>query len=87
MDNKWVFHVKQNFDGSIAWYKGRLVDKGFHQQPYIDFHETFSPVIDPIIVRIVLSISLNCQWGLRQLDVNNVFLKGHLTKEVYMEQS
>lgn len=27
---KWVFHIKQNPDGSIYQYKARLVTKGFH---------------------------------------------------------
>ena len=74
-------------DNSIAQYKACLVAKGFHLQLDIDFHETFSPVINFITVRIVLSIALNCKWGIRQLDVNNVFLNGHLTEEVYMAQS
>ena len=84
MGNKWVFQAKKNPDGFIARYKARLVTEGFHQQPGIDFHKTFSPVINSNIVRTVLSIALNCKWGLRQLDVNNVFLNGYLTKEVYM---
>ena len=82
--NKWVFHIKQNPDGSIARYKAHLVAKGFHPQPGIDFHKTFSPVISPTIVRTVLSLTLNRKWGIRQPDVNNVFLNGHLKEEVYM---
>ena len=72
---------------SIARYKARLVAKGFHPQPGIDFHKTFSPVISPTTVRIVLSLTLNRKWGIRQFDVNNVFLNGHLKEEVYVAQS
>ena len=84
MGNKWVFLIKQNPNISIAWYKARLVAKGYHQQLGIGCHETFSPVINPITVRTVLSIALNHKWEIRQLDVNNVFLNGHLTDDVYM---
>ena len=63
-----------------------LLVKGFHQQSGIDFHETFSPVINLITIRTMLSIALNHKWGLRQLDVNNAFLNGHLIEEVYMTQ-
>ena len=58
MGNKWVFRIKQNPDGSIARYKARLVAEGFHQYPGIDFHETFSPVINLVIVRTMLRLHL-----------------------------
>ena len=84
--NKLVFRIKQNLNDSIARYKARLVAKGFHQQSGIDFHETFTPVINLITIRTVLSITLNHKWGIHQLDLNNTFLNGHLTEEVYMVQ-
>ena len=84
MGNKWMFCIKQNPDDSIARYKACPVDNGFHQQLGIDFHKTFSLVINLIIVRTVLSLALNRKWQIHELDVNNVFLNGHLTEEVYM---
>ena len=57
--NKWVFHIKQNLDGSIARYKVRLVAKGFHQQSGIDYHETFGLMINLITVHTVFRIALN----------------------------
>ncbi|KAL4273293.1 hypothetical protein GQ457_13G012140 [Hibiscus cannabinus] len=30
---KWLFQIKYNVDGSISWYKARLVVKGFMQVP------------------------------------------------------
>ena len=45
---KWVFSIKQNLYNSIARYNARLVAKGFHQQSGIDFHETFSPMINSV---------------------------------------
>ena len=83
---KWVFKLKLNSDGNINRYKARLVAKGFHQQYGVDFEETFSPVIKPPIVRIILSLAVQFDWPLRQLDVRNAFLHGHLREEVYMVQ-
>jgi hypothetical protein len=83
---KWVYKLKTHSDGSIARYKARLVAKGFHQQQGIDFDETFSPVIKPPTVRMIISLVVSLHWPLRQLDVSNAFLHGILKEEVYMSQ-
>ncbi|RVW27824.1 Retrovirus-related Pol polyprotein from transposon RE2 [Vitis vinifera] len=82
---KWVFTVKYNPDGKVERYKARLVAKGFTQTFGIDYFETFAPVAKLNSMRIPLSLAVNFDWPLYQLDIKNAFLNGELVEEVYME--
>ena len=55
---KWIFRTKPKSDGSVDRFKAQLVAKSFHQHPRIDYQDTFSPVVKPTIVRIVLNIAV-----------------------------
>uniref|UniRef100_A0A2N9HP43 Uncharacterized protein n=1 Tax=Fagus sylvatica TaxID=28930 RepID=A0A2N9HP43_FAGSY len=65
-----------------------LVPSSPQQMAFIgmDFDETFSPVVKPATVCLVLSIAAQQNWSLRQLYVSNAFLHGCLKETIYMEQ-
>lgn len=83
---QWIYKLKMNPDGSVARHKARLVAKGYSQTQRLDYNETFSSVVKPATIQIVLRIAVSRGWFVKQLDVNNAFLNGSLTEIVYMHQ-
>ncbi|XP_031280369.1 endoglucanase 15-like [Pistacia vera] len=84
--SKWVFRTNYNADASLQKYKARLIAKRFQQTPGLDYFKTFSPVIKPSIIRIILTLAVTNGWDIQQVDVNNAFLNGTLNEKVYMSQ-
>ncbi|KAK1697665.1 hypothetical protein QYE76_014362 [Lolium multiflorum] len=57
--SKWVFKTKHRPDGSIEKHKARLVARGFTQQQGLNYGGTFSPVVKPATIRVVLSLAVS----------------------------
>lgn len=83
---RWVFTIKYKPNGEIDRYKARIVAKGYHQQPGVDYTDTFSPVIKATTIQTVLGLTVNNNWPIRQIDVNTAFLQGRLNDQVFMCQ-
>ena len=81
----WVFTVKVNPNGSIAWLKTRLFAKWYGQIYGVDYPDTFSFVAKMTSVWLFISMAATYNWDLHQLDIKNVILHGDFQEEVYME--
>ena len=84
--NRWVYKIKQRPNGSLERFKARLVGKGHEQQSGVDYSKTFNPVIKSSTIRIILALTVNFNWPIKQLDVSNAFLHSTLMEEVFIEQ-
>lgn len=59
------FRVKHRPDGNFERLKSRLVAKDFHQRPEINFHYTFSHVVQQAKILIFLHVVISRDWNLR----------------------
>ena len=66
-------------------YKARLVAQGFSQIPEIDYEETYSPVMDAITFRYLISLAVSEGLDVRLMDVVIAYLYGSLDVNVYMK--
>ena len=73
---KWVFTRKRNEKNEIARYKARLVAQGFSQKPGIDYDETYSPVMDAITFRYLISLVISEKLDMRLMNVVTAYLYG-----------
>ena len=63
-----------------------MVERGFTQQPCIDFNETFTQVAHMDTIKTILAIIAQNKWHLYQMVVKYTFLNGYIDEEVYVEQ-
>ncbi|GJW29896.1 retrotransposon protein, putative, ty1-copia subclass [Tanacetum coccineum] len=84
--SKWLFKKKTDMDGIIHTYKARFVENGFTQTYRVDYEETFSPVADIRVIRILIAITAFYDYEIWQMDVKTAFLNGFLDEDIYMVQ-
>jgi hypothetical protein len=86
IDGKLVYKIKHKADGSVDLYKAHLVAKVFKQRLVINYDDTFSPIVKPATIRLVLSITVSQDWTLHQLNVQNALLHNVLEEDVFLKQ-
>ena len=82
---KWVFVQKRNEKNEIVRYKARLVAQGFSQLPKIDYDKTYSPIMDVITFRYLISLVVSEKLSMQLMDVVIAYLYEDLDMEIYMK--
>ena len=83
--NKWVFVRKRNENNDIIRYKARLVAQGFSHKPDNDYEETYSPVMDAITFRFLISLAVSEELDMRLMDVITAYLYGSIDSDIHIK--
>lgn len=78
--------MKPKQDGLIERFKARLVANGMQQVHGHDYLDTFSPVVQPLSMRLVLTLAITNGWSTHQIDVSNAFLHYKLEERIIVSQ-
>ena len=81
---KWVFVQKSNENNEIIRYKARLVAQDFSQRPSIDYEETYSPVMDAINFRFLISLAVSEGLDMRLMDVITPYPYESIDNDIYV---
>ena len=88
LDSRWVFKTKLNKDSSINKRKARFVAKGFQQKYGIDFLETYSNTVKPMVYRMLFAFIAHNNCELKQWDIKSAFPNAELESDlrIYVKQ-
>jgi Reverse transcriptase (RNA-dependent DNA polymerase) len=66
-------------------YKARLVVQDFTQISGVDYEKTYSPVVDAITLRFLISLTITENLQMHLMDVVTAYLYGSLDNDIYMK--
>lgn len=87
LPTKWVWLAKQNDQGKVEKFKAQWVARGDMQRKGVDYNETFAPVANLALLRVILSIAASLDLCIKQMDVVSAFLNGAIDTLVYLRQA
>ena len=78
---RWIFEIKRS-----GVFRARLVACGYSQVAGVDFTESFSPVMNDVTMRLMITAKIVNHYTSRIVDIERAFLHGVLEEheKVYM---
>ena len=80
----WSFKRKRYSDGRIMKYKARICAHGRQQSYGINYWETYSPLVNRISVRLLLTICQLHNLNSESIDFVSAFPQAELDVDIYM---
>ena len=83
--SKWVLCIKRGPDSQVQKYKACIVAQGFTQVKGLNYDQTFIPVVKLSTFCAILTIAVQQNLTIHQMDIKAAYLNGKLKEEIYME--
>ena len=79
--SRYVFYCKCNFNEIIEQCKACCIAKGYMQQFGVDYTDTFTPSVCPATLRILLSLIVQYNASIYQIDVKDAYINSYLKND------
>lgn len=83
---RWVLTTKWDENGDFKSCKGRIVAQGQNQKEGEHYDQSFSPVIWPAALRVIIDVGACQGLEMHQLDIKAAYLHGIIDTELYLKQ-
>jgi len=80
-----IYKIKYVAKGSMEKYKARFMAKGYVHKEGIDYEETFTPIARYTSIHSIISLAMQMDWQIHQMDVKTTFLN-KVIEEVHIKQ-
>ena len=80
----WAFRIKRYPDGRINKFKARFCVRGDRMVKNEDYFESWSPTASWSTVRMLMTMTLQHDWCIKQADFDNAFVQAPLDRDVYV---
>ena len=81
----WSMKRKRNPIGEIVKWKARLCAGGHKSIEFLDYWNTYSPVVSWSTVRLIIAIALLNDWHMQSIDFVLAFPQAPVKTDIYMQ--
>jgi hypothetical protein len=83
---RWVFKIKFDVNRKLERFKARWVVRSFTQKAGIDYHETYTAVVKPVSLEIILALAAYYGYECKQYDIVTAFLNAVMDgRQIFVE--
>ena len=81
----WAMKRKRNPVGEILKWKARLCAGGHRSKEFVDYWDTYSPVVSWQTIRLIFVIALVNEWHIQSIDFVLAYPQAKIKTDIYMK--